>query len=116
MGVERLRARIACVLLGVAKRLLGIKPSADIDAPCVYCNRNPDDHAVECPFLTGVYPVELHEMWPYGPALCDRCGVTLWPGDSYSHILVEDGPVPIHEITCTGCALLAEIQPTGEEN
>lgn len=113
--IGRFRAKLAVRLLAVARELLQVKPSdGDFDT-CVYCKTpgcESEDatHARDCPAVTGVFPVTLRDLWPYGPAICDRCSSGLWPGDSYSYITLEDGPVPIVEVACTGCALLAEVE------
>lgn len=114
-----LRERLALRLAGWSRRLLQVPEFAadPFDSGCIYCgidcNDPQNDHAPDCPSTTDVYPVRREELWPDGPACCDRCGATLWPGDSYSHVRIEVEGVEdfdIREVTCTGCALLAEIK------
>lgn len=117
---DRVRARVSVLLIRAARRLLRLRPATDREGPCVYCGERVcqgADHAEDCPSSTGVFPVRLEEMWPAGPARCDHCGTLLWPGDTYSHIDRGEGnpmgvgpDLPIYEVACTGCALLAEIE------
>jgi hypothetical protein len=113
---DKLRAWAAIRLIGLGRWLLKLPPAAsgDFDT-CIYCKASGCEtgtagHKPDCPRVTGVYPVRLQEMWPAGPATCERCGTTLWPGDSYGHVAISDGHIPVVEIACTGCALLAEVE------
>ncbi|HYJ20830.1 MAG TPA: hypothetical protein VEW07_02260 [Solirubrobacterales bacterium] len=117
---DRLRAKLAMHLVAAARRLLQMSTTGhDGDySKCIYCGATGCDtataeHAPDCPTQTGVFAVTLQEMWPAGPPMCDRCDTTLWPGDTYSHIRVPSDAgetFPVYEVSCTGCALLAEIE------
>lgn len=111
-----LRSRLGYRAIRLANRLLQLKPSDGPDGPCLYCGVEGDslggyDHAADCPLTTGVFPVELKDMWPDGPAKCEGCDVLLWPGDTYS-LIPFDGMlqgVLGGTVACSGCALLAQI-------
>ncbi len=116
LNPDRIRAQLAVLCIDLARVLLGMRgPASGGFDTCIYCKApgcesGEAEHKLDCPSVTGVFPVRLQEMWPAGPAQCDRCNTKLWPGDSYSHIEVEGGPVPVFEVACTGCAVLAEVE------
>lgn len=113
------RSRAGVYALDLARRLLDIKPSdGDFDT-CVFCQAKgcvdgTAEHRPDCPSQTNVYPVQLHDMWPGGPSLCEGCGTKLWPGSTFSHVPHRDGDgnpldvggIPIYEIRCVGCQVL----------
>jgi hypothetical protein len=115
---DKLRAKLALRLISIARRLLRM-PTGGHDGNydiCIYCKAGgcedgTAEHRADCPSVPGVWPVTLQEMWPAGPAQCEGCGTTLWPGDQYSHIVLSEAP-PIFQVACTGCALLAEVEAT----
>jgi hypothetical protein len=108
---------VAGVALIKAGRFLLKMPataSGDFDT-CIYCKatgceNGSAEHRADCPVVTGIHPVQLRDMWPGGPAKCEGCDTLLWPGDHYSCITLQDGPTPILQVACTGCALLAEVE------
>lgn len=113
---DKIRAQTALSLIELARRLLKLPRAAsgDFDT-CIYCEApgcetGNVEHKPDCPSITGVFPVRLQDMWPGGPARCAHCETILWPGDSYSHIQLEGGSIPVAEIACTGCALLAGVE------
>jgi hypothetical protein len=113
----RLRDRLGVALAKWSRWLLEVPRFADdpFEGGCVYCgidcNGTGNEHAADCPSSTGIYPVRRSELWPYGPACCDRCSAVLWPGDTYSHIGLDDFEgIAVYEVACTGCALLAELE------
>lgn len=112
-----LRGRTGAGLLELARWVLKIEPSdSDFDT-CVECGvsgclEGTAEHRPDCPSVTGVHPVRLKDLWPGGPMACLRCGDTLWPGDSYTLIIVGQAEVmgnvvPMGEVACLGCAALA---------
>lgn len=113
--MERARARLATHLLRLTRRLLAIGPSdGDFDT-CVHCRATgcedgTSEHRPDCPAVTGLHTVAPRDLWPDGPAICDRCDTTLWPGDSYMHVRLDDHEgIAVYEVTGVGCAALAAV-------
>jgi hypothetical protein len=108
----KLRARLAMRLIGWARALLRMPATANEDFDtCVHCKApgcedGSADHAPDCPSVTGVQVVTLQEMWPAGPAVCEDCETTLWPGDSY--LLIELSP-SVFQVACLGCVARHEL-------
>lgn len=99
---------------------------------CVYCRADfkPDDveipgfqpeHASDCPFVTGVYPVLERDLGPkcvhcgrgaFGGMQCMDCDQPLELGDHYMYRTVDEGDpslppmegAPVYEVICVGCA------------
>lgn len=69
---------------------------------CIYCGADctdtEPDHRASCPAMTGVYPVNEHNM------ACCRCLEPL--ALTYHHVEIETDVV---EVVCAGCALAAQI-------
>jgi len=108
----KLRAKLALRLIGWARALLKMPANAsgDFDT-CGYCKATgcetgTAEHAPDCPLVTGVHVITLQEMWPGGPAICEGCGTTLWPGDSYSHIEIAPN---VGQVACLGCVAAHEL-------
>lgn len=116
---DKLRAQVAVRLIDTGRYLLRLRGGELIDFDrCIHCNApgcesGEVEHRPDCPSVTGVYPVRLKDMWP-GGMFCGRCQTPLWPGDQYSHIPLtpEGAAVPVVEVACTGCALLALAEQT----
>lgn len=86
---------------------------------CVHCgadcHADEPDHAADCPFLTGVWPVRVEkhcESCSCDPAiLCCDCGARLGVGDFYMLREVEAGDpfrggfehAAVSEVICIGC-------------
>jgi hypothetical protein len=108
----KLRAKLALRLIGWARALLKMPATANDDwdtcALCGVsgCEDGSAEHKPDCPSVTGVYIVTLQEMWPGGPARCEGCGTTLWPGYSYSHISLAPD---VGQVACLGCVAAHEL-------
>lgn len=100
---------------------------------CVYCDADcrvdEPDHADDCPFSTGVFPITERDVCdnpcPHcscgGGMTCMDCGEPFKLGDFYTHRVVTDGDrigriipseliedAPVGEVICLGCAALAD--------
>lgn len=109
------RAVLALALLRAARALLDVQPvNGDFDT-CTYCGATGCEdgsavHKAECPSLTGVFPIALRDIWPDGPTRCGHCDTTLWPGDHYVLLPLEDGEhCDVFEVVCVGCKAQVEL-------
>lgn len=74
---------------------------------CVYCfapgcETKTAVHALTCPEMTGLYPVDADDI--QRGMVCAECGCEFKQGDVYAHLRTGDDEVFI--VVCVGCQVL----------